>query len=35
MPTDAAITVAVITALFAAFAGLLIFADMTWDKPRK
>ena len=32
MPTDVAITVAVISAAFLSFAAILIFADRTWDR---
>lgn len=35
MPTDVAITVAAIGATFVFFSGMLIFADMTWDRKRR
>ena len=34
MPTDTALVVAGITVAFVFFAGMLLFADITW-KPRK
>ena len=34
MPTDIAVVVAGITAVFIFFAGMLLFADLTW-KARK
>ena len=35
MPTDVAIIVAGITVTFVLFAGVLLYADMTWDKSKK
>jgi hypothetical protein len=32
MPTDVAIAVTAITALFVFFPAVLVFADRTWDK---
>lgn len=35
MPTDIAIVVAGISAAFIFFAGMLVFADMTWDRQAR
>ena len=35
MPTDVAIIVAAISVTFVLFAGVMLYADMTWDKSKK
>lgn len=35
MPTDTVIVTAAVLAIFAAFGGLLLFTDLTWDRAAK
>jgi hypothetical protein len=35
MPADVAIIVTAISVTFVIFAGVLLYADMTWSKSRK
>lgn len=34
MPAETIVTLAAVLATFGFFAGMLVFADLTWDKPR-